>query len=190
MALKINGARDACLIEWRRDTIIKEVGRCYKMDFGEQFRKIRKERGLTQEQVASKLNVSRQAISNWENNKNLPDLEMVVEISIAFDISIDQLILGGEDNMNNMTEKLIKDGSENRRAKMNLTSIIIGAVLLFFGVFCIFIKANSVEYIDAEGFLHENFFLLPIGFLFIFSGLITFAVTGIKNIFSKRKELD
>ncbi len=39
------------------------------MDFGEQLRKIRKDRGLTQEQVASKLNVSRQAISNWETTK-------------------------------------------------------------------------------------------------------------------------
>ena len=87
--------------------------------------------------------------------------------------------------MNNMTEKLIKDGSETRRAKMNLIAIIIGAVLLFFGVACILIKANSVEYIDAEGFLQENFFLLPIGFFFIFSGLVTFAVTGIKNIVAK-----
>ena len=59
------------------------------MDFGEQLRKIRKDRGLTQEQVALKLNVSRQAISNWENNKNLPDLEMVVELSMAFDLSLD-----------------------------------------------------------------------------------------------------
>ncbi|WIV13640.1 DUF3955 domain-containing protein [Proteiniborus sp. MB09-C3] len=154
------------------------------MDFGEQLRKIRKDRGLTQEQVASKLNVSRQAISNWENNKNLPDLEMVVELSMAFDLSLDQLILGGKD-MNNMTEKLIKDGSETRRAKMNLIAIIIGAALLSFGVACILIKANSVEYIDAEGFLHENFFLLPIGFFFIFSGLVTFAVTGIKDIITK-----
>ncbi len=156
------------------------------MDFGEQFRKIRKDKGLTQEQVASKLNVSRQAISNWENNKNLPDLEMVVELSVAFDLSLDQLILGGKD-MNNMTEKLIKDGSETRRARMNLIAIIIGAALLCFGVACILIKASSVEYIDAEGFLHENFFLLPIGFFFIFSGLVTFAVTGIKNIVGKLK---
>ena len=156
------------------------------MDFGEQFRKIRKERGLTQEQVASTLNVSRQAVSNWENNKNLPDLEMVVKLSAAFDLSLDQLILGGKD-MNNMTEKLIKDGSETRRARMNLIAIIIGAALLCIGAACILIKANSVEYIDAQGLLHENFFLLPIGLLFIFSGLVTFVVTGIKNIVGKLK---
>ncbi|MDD4842909.1 MAG: DUF3955 domain-containing protein [Anaerotignum sp.] len=156
------------------------------MDFGEQLRKIRADRGLTQEQVASKLNVSRQTISNWENNKNLPDLEMVVEISVTFKLSLDQLILGGE-VMNNMTEKLIKDGSETRRAKMNLILITVGAALLCIGLGCILIKANSVEYLDAEGFLHENFFLLPIGFFFIFSGIVTFTVTGIRNIVTRLK---
>lgn len=159
------------------------------MDFGEQFKKIRANRELTQEQMASKLNVSRQAISNWENNRNLPDLEMVVKISITFNISLDQLIIGGND-MNNMTEKLVKDGSETRRTKMNLIAISIGAVLLFMGFACILIKANSVEYIDAEGFLHENFYLLPIGFFFMFSGLITFIVTGIKNIVDKIRVRD
>lgn len=151
------------------------------MDFGEQFRKMRNDRGLTQEQVALKLNVSRQAISNWENNKNLPDLEMVVKLSVAFDLSLDELILG-EKNMNNMTKKLIKDGSETRRARMNLISITIGAALLCIGIALILIKANSVEYIDAQGLLHENFYLLPIGFFFIFGGLVTFTITGIRTL--------
>ena len=89
--------------------------------------------------------------------------------------------------MNNMTEKLIKDGSETRRAKMNLTGIIIGALLLFAGAACILIKAASVEYIDAIGILHENFFLLPIGFLFLFAGMITFIVIGIKWMIVKKR---
>ena len=89
--------------------------------------------------------------------------------------------------MNNMTEKLIKDGSETRRAKMNLTGIIIGALLLFAGAAGILIKAASVEYIDASGILHENFFLLPIGFLFLFAGMITFIVIGIKWMIVKKR---
>ena len=103
-------ARDACLMNQQLNNYnqIDEGG--HKMDFGEQFKKIRANRELTQEQMASKLNVSRQAISNWENNRNLPDLEMVVKISMTFNISLDQLIIGGND-MNNMTEKLVKDGS-------------------------------------------------------------------------------
>ena len=142
------------------------------MDFGKQIKQMRLERKLTQEQLANHLGVSRQAVSNWENNKNLPDLE---------------LILGGN-TMNNLTEKLIKDGSETRRAKMNLISIAIGGIFLCFGISCIFLKAVSVEYIDTQGILHENFFLLPVGFLCLFCGFITFLTIGIRNIFCRIKK--
>ncbi len=153
------------------------------MNFGEQFKTIRSSMNLTQEQVAVQLNVSRQAVSNWENNKNLPDIEMVISIARVFGLSLDELIFG-KDHKSDLPEKLIQDGSETRRAKFNLIALCIGAVLLFMGAGCILIKANSVEYIDADGILHENFFLLPIGFLFIFSGLIAFMVTGIRNVVS------
>lgn len=89
------------------------------MDFGEQIKSIRKRENLTQEQFAMKLNVSRQAVSNWENNKNLPDIGMSILMSNVFQISLDQLIKG-DNHMNNMTEKVIKDGSETRRAKYNM----------------------------------------------------------------------
>lgn len=151
------------------------------MNFGEQIKNIRSERKLTQEQMADRLNVSRQAVSNWENNRNLPDIEMLINMASVFNLSLDQLILGGND-MNNMTEKLIKDGGETRRARMNLISICIGATLLLIGIACLALKTVSVEYIDADGILHENFFLLPIAFLFLLSGFIVFFVTGVKNI--------
>ena len=87
------------------------------MDFGQQIKNTRKEKKLTQEQFAIKLNVSRQAVSNWENNKNLPDIGMLILMSEVFQISLDQLIKG-EDQMNNMTEQIIQDGSETRRASL------------------------------------------------------------------------
>ncbi len=65
------------------------------MDFGMQIKKIRTERKLTQAQMAEQLNVTRQAVSNWENNRNLPDIEMLILMSRVFQISLDELILGG-----------------------------------------------------------------------------------------------
>ena len=56
------------------------------MNFGEQIKNIRKKEKLTQEQFAIRLNVSRQAVSNWENNKNLPDIGMLILISNVFHI--------------------------------------------------------------------------------------------------------
>lgn len=103
------------------------------MNFGEQIKSIRKNANLTQEQFAMKLNVSRQAVSNWENNKNLPDIGMLILMSDVFQISLDQLIKG-DNQMNNMTEKVIKDGSETRRAKYNMISSVVGGVLLLIGI--------------------------------------------------------
>ena len=148
------------------------------MEFGEQIKTVRKEQKLTQEQFAGELNVTRQAVSNWENNRNLPDIEMLIRISEKFHVSLDQLILGGN-NMNNMTEKLIKDGSETRRAKLNLVSAIIGGALMLVGFVCLVIKGLSVEYVDEAGMLHENFFLIPIGLLFMFCGTMIIFATGI-----------
>lgn len=154
------------------------------MDFGKNIKDIRKELNLTQEEFAQRLNVTRQAVSNWENNRNLPDIEMLLTMSSVFHISLDILILGGSD-MNNMTEKLLKDGSENARARNNLIGICVGAGLLVFGFILLLIKGFSVEYIDADGFLHENFFLLPIAFLFMFSGIMSFVICGIRNLVAK-----
>lgn len=147
------------------------------MDFGEQIKTVRTDNGLTQEQMALRLHVSRQAVSNWENNKNLPDIGLLIDISKTFNVSLDKLITGDE-KMNNMTQKLIKDTSETRRAKFNAVCVCVGFALLLLGAALLGIKAASVEYVDAQGVLHENFFLLPAAFLLLFCGVLSFAVAA------------
>ena len=58
-------------------------------------------------------------------------------------------------------------------------------ITLIIGVLCIIIKAFTPEYVDSEGILHEYFFLLPIGFFFIFVSLILFIIIGIKKLLKK-----
>lgn len=70
---------------------------------------------------------------------------------------------------------------------MNMITTILGTGLLLTGILCIVIKGLSVEYIDEAGFLHENFFLLPIGFLYMLASIITFLSLGIKNTILKPK---
>ena len=135
------------------------------MDFGAQMKKLRTSRGLTQEQVAQKLNVSRQTISSWENNRNLPDLEMVVLIARIFNISLDNLILGDP----TMTNKLVKDGSEMKRAKWNL---YFSLSMIFAGIISFLLFRLIGSTVDSNGYLQETFFLVPIGYLFLLVGLI------------------
>ena len=62
------------------------------MTFAEKIKTIRKQAGMSQEQLAEKLNVSRQAITKWETDAGIPDIENIMAISALFDISIDELL--------------------------------------------------------------------------------------------------
>ena len=62
------------------------------MNIGNQILNIRKEKQLTQEQFGSLFHVTRQTVSNWENQKSYPDLQMLIDISNQFEISLDTLI--------------------------------------------------------------------------------------------------
>ena len=59
--------------------------------FSENFSALRKEKGLTQAEVAAKLNISAQAISKWENGESMPDVSLLSDIAELFDTSIDAL---------------------------------------------------------------------------------------------------
>mgnify|MGYP002243010230 CR=1 FL=1 len=60
---------------------------------------------MTQEVIAEKLNVSRQTISNWENEKSYPDIISVIELSNLYSISLDDLLKGDERMMEHLEEK-------------------------------------------------------------------------------------
>ena len=62
------------------------------MTFAEKLKSIRKQAGMSQEQLAEKLSVSRQAVTKWETDAGIPDIENIMAISAPFDISIDELL--------------------------------------------------------------------------------------------------
>ncbi len=138
------------------------------MKFSEQLKTLRQQHHLTQQALADDLHVSRQAISNWENDKNMPDIEVLIDLAQLFDISLDELILGEKD----LTKKLIHDGSVTRQAHLAMVSNVAGALVILMGLLCFMIKSQSIEYVDAQGVLHENFFLIPVGYGLIFIGIL------------------
>lgn len=62
------------------------------MTFAENVKMLRKQAGMSQEQLAEKLGVSRQAVTKWETGAGIPDIENIMAISMLFDISIDDLL--------------------------------------------------------------------------------------------------
>lgn len=64
------------------------------MEVGAQIKKYRSDMGISQEELAEKVYVSRQTVSNWETGKNYPDIHSLLLLSSLFNISLDQLIKG------------------------------------------------------------------------------------------------
>lgn len=61
---------------------------------GSRLKEARLNKGFSQSDVAVKINISRQAISRWENNTSYPDIENLVYLSEYYDVSMDELLMG------------------------------------------------------------------------------------------------
>jgi transcriptional regulator with XRE-family HTH domain len=101
---------------------MKTNGAEAKMTFGEKLKSARKSAGLTQNQLAEKLMVSRQAITKWESDKGMPDIENLKQLSKLLNVSIDYLLDDGSELDFSVTSKAIdlakyEDGKKLSRLK-------------------------------------------------------------------------
>ena len=113
-------------------------------EFGKFLSQLRKEKGLTQLQLAEKLNVSDKAISRWETGKNYPDIEIFEDLSKILDVSISELLEGKkieEGNLSTVSEEEIvnkiqnnKKSIENHKMK-KINNFIKKNIFIIVGVF-------------------------------------------------------
>ena len=93
------------------------------MEFNEKLQQLRKQKNLTQEQLAEQLFVSRTAISKWESGRGYPSIDSLKQIANYFSISIDELLSG---------ERLITIAeNENRTNLKNMGNMLFGVVDIF-----------------------------------------------------------
>ena len=126
------------------------------MEIGKKLKDARMRSGFTQESVAEKVNVSRQTISNWENEKSYPDIISVIELSNLYSISLDELLKGDEKMMEHLEEStnVVKSTRKLIGAiLLNLITVILLVTLSMFlpdrryyllVVFCLAIASSSV----------------------------------------------
>lgn len=109
------------------------------MELGKQIKFYRERNGLSQEKLAEKIYVSRQSISNWENEKSYPDIHNILQLSVLFNVSLDELVKGDVDMM--------KSKNEDTRNKMNFwaAGMIIGMVLMSLSI------APALKILDLKG---------------------------------------
>ncbi|WP_341349994.1 helix-turn-helix transcriptional regulator [Clostridium polynesiense] len=97
------------------------------MEIGEQIKKYRTEMKLSQDELSEKIFVSRQTISNWENNKNYPDVKSLLLLSSLFNVSLDILIKG---DLEEMKEQINKEDIDKFKNDGNIFSILLLCTIL------------------------------------------------------------
>ena len=99
--------------------------------FGQRFARLRKNRGLTQEELGTKLGLSGQAVSKWENDLSMPDVSLLVQLSELLGVSLDELLgkeqpitrvvpEGERKNINDLVLKVRVDSAEGDKVTVNL----------------------------------------------------------------------
>jgi transcriptional regulator with XRE-family HTH domain len=101
-------------------------------DLGEKLKVSRIEKSLTQLQVSESLNVSRQAVSNWETNKNYPDIVSIVLLSQLYNISLDELLKGEKGMVKNMKKDLDKINSLDMLVLIMM--LVLAFIIPFLGI--------------------------------------------------------
>ena len=126
------------------------------MEIGKKLKNARREAGLTQEKAAEKIDVSRQTISNWENEKSYPDIISVIALSDLYSVSLDELLKGDQKMAEHLEESTNVVKSNKKLTGAILLNIILMILLIALNmllpegtyylviVFCVVIMSSSV----------------------------------------------
>jgi len=114
----------------------------------EKLYKLRKNSGLSQEQLAEQLNVSRQAISKWEQGTAIPESEKLISISNYFDVTVDYLLKEDTEDTVNTTAEVVE---EKPKMMAGIVICIAGIVsMVIWGLLSIFRPETSKQLSDSS----------------------------------------
>jgi len=141
------------------------------MTLGEKILQLRKTTGLSQEQLAETVGVSRQAISKWETDQSMPEIEKVVLLSKTFSISTDEL-LGNEsliraDISSPQLTDIVKYNAKKRQFTLGWVTIVVGLVLLIVEYFSLRIIQFNAMKLDLEHAAGTGYFSNPMEYAHI-----------------------
>lgn len=105
------------------------------MEIGKKLKEARVHSGLTQEQVAEEINVSRQTISNWENEKFYPDIIRIIELSNLYSISLDDLLKGDKEMIKHLEESTNVVKSNHKLISAIFINILLVAIFITLSIF-------------------------------------------------------
>ena len=99
---------------------------------GEFLKELRKQKGLTQEQFAEIVNVSNRTVSRWENGNNLPDLDILIEISDYYEIDLRELLNGEKKGEKMYKEAVAYTNNKTERYTRGIRWLLLAGVVFWF----------------------------------------------------------
>lgn len=153
------------------------------MELNEKLQELRKNKGLTQEELAAALYVSRTAVSKWESGRGLPSIDSLKQISAFFDVSIDDLL--SADKALSLAEQ------ENKASQRSFCDLLLGisdlcAILLILLPLYPRVDGKTVYAVDFLTYARTAAFSGWI-FAFLFAGLILTGAVKIGSVCGKRR---
>ena len=127
------------------------------MNLGERLFELRKAKNLTQDDVAEKLNVSRQTVSKWETDQSTPDFDKIVPLCELFEIGVDELLTGKKP----VEEKKQENVLTKQEVKEKSAKVVSSSVFLYF--LAIIVLIVSIPVLNMNPVLATALFLLLIG---------------------------
>ncbi len=162
-------------------TIFSENKGGHHMTFGTKLQQIRKAAGLSQEQLADLINMSRQAISKWETDQAAPDIEKVSLLCDIFKISADELLgnenLSQHESTNGKLEGCVKMNVKKRYFTAGWITALAGTVLLILEYFSLFFLRAMAIRLDVETGIGLGYYNDPMEYASIQPMPIIFRVT-------------
>ena len=151
------------------------------MELNEKLQELRKNKGLTQEELAAALYVSRTAVSKWESGRGLPSIDSLKQISAFFDVSIDDLL--SADKALSLAEQ------ENKASQRSFCDLLLGisdlcAILLILLPLYPRVDGKTVYAVDFLTYARTAAFSGRI-FAFLFAGLILMGAVKIGSVCGK-----
>ena len=151
------------------------------MELNEKLQELRKNKGLTQEELAAALYVSRTAVSKWESGRGLPSIDSLKQISAFFDVSIDDLL--SADKALSLAEQ------ENKARQRSFCDLLLGisdlcAILLILLPLYPHVDGKTVYAVDFLTYARTAAFSGWI-FAFLFAGLILTGAVKIGSVCGK-----
>lgn len=154
------------------------------MEFNEKLQELRKQKGLTQEQLAEQLYVSRTAISKWESGRGFPNIESLKALAKFFKVSLDELLSG---------EEILEIAEADQKEKTRTVRDLIFGLLDFGMVLLLFLpffgqrigddlqEVSLLNLTQIQAYLKVAYFVLVS--VMLVSGLLTLALQNVRLMF-------